>query len=114
MPQKKIKRTITKTINLCDYKGCEEEVDFFYVRRFCDGCGKVFCDEHLFDIYENEDDKYRVMVLCSYCSNICDEKIMPLYKEKWKIIEEKNKEVRKLEKEMKKICEENYKKEYNK
>jgi len=42
MPQKKIKKTITETINLCDYKGCKEEVDFLYVQRFCKGCRKVF------------------------------------------------------------------------
>ncbi len=116
------KETKIITINICDYKNCEERVDFLYIQRICKGCQGVFCEDHLFDVYGNEDDadkgKNRI-ILCSYCFDIYEEKIKPFLSEIDKIYEEMNKISKKEEKvrnKMKNVCKKNYKKrigEYN-
>jgi hypothetical protein len=106
--KKIITETKNVTINICDYKDCEEEIKL-YRNVLCDCCKNNFCEKHL-------KEKKCIGVrnywyLCDYCYGIYDEIIYP-HKEKieknGKKIDAMNREQQAIWKIIHQKCQENY------
>ena len=108
--RKEITETVTKTINICDHKDCEVDVNFLYVQRICEGCSNVFCEDHLFR-YGDEGDDSNYEVLCQYCIDVYDELLSPFKLEIYNLRKKKNaisKKIFKVQDKIEEICKKNH------
>ena len=90
--QKKVK--ITKKITICDFRGCQEEIECYCCSWKCEDCGRVFCEDHLRTIGNGFDGMWDdSVVLCVSCLKKYEKEITPLLND----ISEFNKEVMDLD-----------------